>query len=247
MHFTAQEMIPYLAWSDLIEALRLQFQAGCEVPKRHHHSIHVPDNPEATLLLMPAWHTGQRIGVKLVNVFPGNAKIHLPSISADYLLYDGKTGQKLAMMDGAVITSRRTAATAALGAQFLSRPDSETLFLVGAGRVASLVPAALRAVRPIKKVLVWSVSHDSRKRLCDQLTREGFDAHIELDLERGTKSADIISCATLATAPLIKGIWLAPGQHLDLIGSFTPKMRETDDDAMRLADIYIDTQTARRL
>lgn len=244
MHIDSEEMIRHLAWPDLIEALRLQFIAGCEVPERHHHSMQVPGDPDATMLLMPAWQSGERIGVKLVNVFPGNTKVKLPSISADYLLYDGKTGQNLAVMDGALITSRRTAAAAALGAKFLSRDNSETLFLVGAGRVASLVPEAMRTVRPIKKVLVWDLYEESAREAVERFSTEGFDASVELDLERGTISADIISCATLSKEPLIKGAWLSPGQHLDLIGSFTPDMRETDDDAMRIADVYIDIDTA---
>lgn len=244
MQISSEDMIRHLAWPDLIEALRLQFIAGCDVPERHHHSMPVPGGADATMLLIPAWQQGERIGVKLVNVFPGNSKIGLPSISADYLLYDGKTGQNLALMDGAVITSRRTAAAAALGAKFLSREDSETLFLVGAGRVASLVPEAMQSVRPIKRVLVWDLYKESARKACEELKAAGFEAEVELDLEKGAKSADIISCATLATEPLIKGAWLAPGQHLDLIGSFTPEMRETDDDAMRASEVYIDIGTA---
>ncbi|WP_299665659.1 ornithine cyclodeaminase family protein [uncultured Ruegeria sp.] len=244
MHIRSEEMIRHLAWPDLIEALRRQFKAGCEVPERHHHSMQVPGSPDATMLLMPAWQSGERIGVKLVNVFPSNTKVNLPSITADYLLYDGKTGQNLAMMDGAVITSRRTAAAAALGAKFLSRENSETLFLVGAGRVASLVPEAMRTVRPIKKVLVWDLYEESAHKLVDRLSSEGFEARVQLDLESGTRSADIISCATLSKEPLIRGAWLAPGQHLDLIGSFTPDMRETDDEAMRIASVYVDIDTA---
>ncbi len=244
MHINADEMLSYLSWLDLIDALRVQFRDGCEVPTRHHHTVDVPGDASGTILLMPAWQGGNRIGIKIANVFPGNTKAGLPSISADYLLYNAKTGQNLAIMDGALITSRRTAAASALAAQFLSRQDSETLFLVGAGRVASLVPEAMRAVRPIRKVLVWDLFEASAHKACERLTEQGFDARPEFDLEAGTRAADIISCATLATEPLIKGDWLSHGQHLDLIGSFTPEMRETDDDAMRFADVYIDVDTA---
>lgn len=244
MKITAQEMVKHMNWPDLIEALRAQFRAGCQMPERHHHSMQVPGEADATMLLMPAWQPGERIGVKLVNVFPGNTQRNLPSISADYLLYDGKTGQNLAIMDGALITSRRTAAAAALGAEFLSREDSETLFLVGAGRVARLVPQAMSAVRPIKRVMVWALREESAQKTCNELRDEGIDAVVEMDLERGAKAADIVSCATLATEPLIKGEWLSGGQHLDLIGSFTPDMRETDDEAIRRAEVYIDVETA---
>jgi ornithine cyclodeaminase len=238
---TLQEL---LTWPELIEAIRLQFKNGCEVPERHHHTMEAPGQADATMLLMPAWQPGKRIGVKLVNVFPDNTKKGLPSISADYLLYDGQTGQSLATMDGAVLTSRRTAAAAALGAQFLSREDSETLFLVGAGRVATLIPEAMRSVRPIKNVMIWDLSKESAERAAKHLQNLGFNTEVELDLQKGTERADIISCATLAKEPLIKGEWLKPGQHLDLIGSFTPDMRETDDEAMRIADVFVDTDTA---
>ncbi len=244
MQIPAERLIDLLPWPKLIEALKQQFREGCEVPDRHHHAMHVPGEVDATMLLMPAWQPGSRIGVKIVNVFPSNAQLKLPSITADYLLYDGKTGQALATMDGATITSRRTAAAAALGAAYLSRKDSETLFLVGTGRVAALIPDAMRAVRPIKRVLVWNRSKDGAIELCKKLNAAGYDAQPEFDLKAGTEAADIISCATLSKDPLIQGAWLKPGQHLDLIGSFTPEMRETDDEAMQVCDVYIDTDTA---
>ncbi|AUQ60723.1 putative ornithine cyclodeaminase/mu-crystallin family protein (plasmid) [Phaeobacter inhibens] len=244
MRIPSETLQDLLTWPELIEAIRLQFKNGCEVPERHHHTIKTPGQSDATMLLMPAWQPGNRIGIKLVNVFPDNTQKGLPSISADYLLYDGQTGQSLATMDGSVLTSRRTAAASALGARFLSREDSETIFLVGAGRVATLVPEAMRSVRSIKTVLIWDLNREGAERAAKYLRGLGFDANVELDLRKGTEHADIISCATLAKEPLIKGDWLKPGQHLDLIGSFTPNMRETDDDAMRIADVFVDTDTA---
>lgn len=244
MRILDEKLSTYLDWPDLIDALRRQFKAGCVVPDRHHHTIQTPGQSDATILLMPAWQPGDRIGVKLANVFPDNTQHGMPSITADYLLYDGKTGRGLATMNGSIITARRTAAAAALGADFLSRPDSRTLFMVGAGRVAAMVPGALRAIRPIQRVMVWDIRVENAKDLCNRLRESGFDANPELDLRRGTEVADIISCATLSTNPLIEGAWLRSGQHLDLIGSFTPGMRETDDHAMGSSEIYIDTETA---
>lgn len=244
MRIPDDKLVEYLNWPDLIDAVERQFRDGCEVPDRHHHTMKVPGQADATMLLMPAWQPGKRIGVKLVNVFPDNTKRGLPSISADYLLYDGETGRALASMDGSVITARRTAAAAALGAKFISREESQTLFMVGAGRVGSMVPHAIRTVRPIRRVLVWDLKQEAAEALCTELQSAGMDACAELDLRAGVGEADIISCATLSTKPLIEGASLKPGQHLDLIGSFTPEMRETDDDAMRIAEVYIDTSTA---
>lgn len=244
MQISAETLTKVLNWPDLIEALRVQFQKGCVAPPRHHHTMEVPGQADATMLLMPAWQPGQRIGVKLVNVFPDNTSSGLPSISANYFLYDGQTGQALATLDGAILTARRTAAAAALGADYLSRQDAKTLFVVGTGQVASLLAQAIGTIRPIKNVLVWGRSLDKAKAVCAKFQASGFDARPELDLQAGTQAADIISCATLSRTALIKGAWLKPGQHLDLIGSFTPEMRETDNDAMGLARVFIDTETA---
>ncbi|MFT2112077.1 ornithine cyclodeaminase family protein [Marinomonas sp. 2405UD68-3] len=233
-----------LPWPALIDAIRKQFIAGCDVPVRHHHYMETTTASDATLLLMPAFESGEYVGLKIVNVFPDNNAISLPSINADYLLYSGKTGELLAMLDGGILTARRTAAASALAAKFLAKQDASTLFVVGSGRVASLIPEAMRTIRPIRDVKVWDLNKDNAQRLVDKLSERGFNASVELDLEVGTKGADIISCATLSTTPLILGEWLKPGQHLDLIGSFTPSMRETDDTAMSTADVYIDVETA---
>ena len=244
MKIEKAELEHLLPWSGLIDAIDRQFIEGCNVPERHHHSVATDTGNDATMLLMPAFQKGDYIGLKVVNVFPDNGKTGLPAIAADYLLYSGKTGTMLAMMDGGVLTARRTAAVAALGARYLSRKQSRKLFVLGAGRVASLVPGAMRTIRPIEEVKIWNPTEENAATLVKRLKEQGFSASIEYDLQSGVRWADVISCATLATAPLICGNWLQAGQHLDLIGSFTPKMREADDEACRRARIYIDTDTA---
>lgn len=238
------ELEALLPWAELIDAIERQFIEGCEVPPRHHHTIPTTTQQDATLLLMPSYQVGEYLGLKVVNVFPDNTSVGLPSITASYMLYSGKTGELLAMMDGSVLTARRTAAAAALGVKHLSNPDASSLFLVGAGRVAALVPEAFGAVRPIKSVKVWNHTQENAEKLVSDLQQRGFDASLEMDLEAGVKSSDLISCATLSTTPLIKGDWLQSGQHVDLIGSFRPVMRETDDKAMQVSRVFIDTQTA---
>ncbi len=237
-----------LSMKELIEALRTAFINGCTVPERHHHTIPVPGEEAATLLLMPAWQEKHGddgfIGVKLVNVFPGNAKKGLPGLTSSYLLYDSGTGAHLATIDGGTITSRRTVAVSALAASFLAREDANKLFVVGAGRVASLIPDAYRAVRNIKQIKVWDIQQDNAVKLVEQLRGQGIDASVETDLEAGTRWADIISCATLSTAPLIRGDWLQAGVHLDLIGAFTPEMREADDAAVAKSAVFIDADEA---
>jgi len=238
----------HLDYPRLIEALDRGFAQGCVVPMRHHHTIEKSGQPDATLLLMPAWSNEsdevRYLGVKLVTVFPGNTAKGLPGLTSTYVLYDGDTGQHLATLDGGVITARRTVATSALAARYLSREDSRKLLVLGSGRVASLIPEAFRAIRPITEVSVWDINQESAARMVADLRDKGFLASIESDLEAGVRNADIISSATLATSPLIHGEWLSPGTHVDLIGGFTPKMREADSEAVLRAAVYVDTPEA---
>jgi len=228
----------------LIPALGAMFAAGCELPARHVHAVGAPAGGGFNSLIMPAWLPGRCYGVKIVNIAPGNAARGLPGLHASYLLFDGVTGAPLALMAGDEITARRTAAASALAASWLARPDASHLLVVGAGRVARLLPEAYRRVRPIARVSVWARQPDQALALAQALRSQGLAAAATVDLQGAVGAADIVSCATLATAPLIRGRWLRPGSHLDLIGSFTPAMREADDDCFRQAAWYADTEEA---
>lgn len=232
-----------LPFDRLIPALREAFTKGADVPLRHHHFMPQPDGSTATILIMPAWQRAF-VGIKIVTIFPENGRRALPGLFSSYLLCDGDTGQHVALIDGNEITSRRTAGIAALGAAFLAREDARKLLIAGSGRIASLVADAFRAVRPIDKVAVWNVNEAGAARLVFDLRAKGIDAYVAADLERAVGEADIVSCATLAERPIIKGAWLKPGTHLDLIGSFTPFMREADDEVFRRGRIYVDTYDA---
>ncbi|MCU9850342.1 ornithine cyclodeaminase family protein [Defluviimonas sp. WL0024] len=242
--FSAEQTRNMLPFDRLIDALREMFVTGAEAPLRHHHTMPLEGQPDATLLLMPAWNPKGLGGVKVVNVNPGNASRGKPALSSAYMLFDAETGRHLALLDGGEITNRRTVAASALAADYLARKDSRTLLIVGAGRVASNLAYAFRAVRKIDDVIVWDVVPEMAERLVAKLADDGFSASRASDLRAAVEAADIISCATLATEPLVLGEWLKPGQHLDLIGSFTPKMRETDDTAMQRASVFIDTDGA---
>lgn len=232
-----------LPFDRLIPALREAFTAGAHVPLRHHHFMPQPDGSTATILIMPAWQRAF-VGIKIVTIFPENGKRALPGLFSSYLLCDGGTGRHMALIDGNEITSRRTAGIAALGADFLARKEARKLLVCGSGRIASLLADAFRVVRPIEKVAVWNINEAGAARLVFELREKGIDAEVAHDLERAVGDADIVSCATLATTPIIRGAWLKPGTHLDLIGSFTPFMREADDEAFRRADIWLDTYDA---
>ena len=240
-----------LPFDRLIAALRERFAAGCTVPPRHVHQIDSAPGEALTSLLMPAWAidasgTG-RYGVKVINIAPGNAARGLPALHASYLLYDARSGVPLALLDGNELTARRTAAASALAASWLARADAAQLLVVGAGRIASLLPLAYREVRELRhlrRVRVWARQRKQAERLAAVWCAAGLDAAAERDLDAAVAAADIVSCATLATAPIVHGRLLAAGSHLDLIGSFTPQMREADDDALRGAAVYVDSEEA---
>jgi ornithine cyclodeaminase len=239
-HFDAASTAAALPFPALIAALERMFVAGCEVPARHVHQV----GDDLTTLVMPAWQPGRYLGIKTVHVAPGNAARGLPGLFATYQLFDARTGVPLALIDGNEITSRRTVAASALAASRLARPDSTRLLIVGAGRVASLLAPAYGAVLPIADVAIWARDPAAAARLAATLNAEGIAAHVAADLGAAAAQADIVSCATLATAPLIHGAWLRPGTHLDLIGSFTPAMREADDACIAGAQVWIDTGEA---
>lgn len=233
-----------LAFPRLIPALRAAFIEGAETPLRHRHGLAAPGAAEASLLLMPAWQGRTTLGIKIVTVFPENGALGLNAVSSTYLLCDGGTGQHLAVIDGNELTRRRTAAASALAGDYLARKDAQSLLVVGSGHVASMLPAAWAAVRDIGRVLVWNRNVAGAERLVAGLRADGFDAAATTDLEAGVRGSDIISCATLATQPLIHGDWLAPGAHLDMIGGYRPDMREADDAAVTRARVFIDTDAA---
>lgn len=147
----ADEVRHALDWPSTIAALEEMFRAGCEMPVRHHHTVQVPGAADATLLLMPAWSVGAHLGVKVVNVFPGNSKLGLPAVMGLYLLFSATTGALLATMDGSELTARRTAAASALAARYLARKEASRLVVVGAGRMAENCARPFRIARDRKR------------------------------------------------------------------------------------------------
>jgi ornithine cyclodeaminase len=244
MYLNAQQLAEALPWDALIEALSDIFTRTVHSPVRHHHKIEVPGDPAAMLLLMPAWIEGEYLGVKQVNVFPGNNAKGQPGLSSHYLLSCAKTGLPLGQFEGNELTARRTAAASALASRYLSRPDSTRLLMVGAGRMGRYLVSAHRSVRDIEEVLVYDLNIDAAQAFARDISAQGISARaVTLEgLPQAAAAADIISCATLATEPVIRGKWLKPGVHLDLVGSFTPSMREVDDDVAARCTIFVDTR-----
>ncbi|RZL90961.1 MAG: ornithine cyclodeaminase family protein [Variovorax sp.] len=242
-HFDAGATRCALAFTRLIPALHEAFADESVVPARHVHAVEAGAD-RGTVLIMPAWSKAGYLGIKTINIFPGNGARGLPGLHATYVLYDAHTGVPLAMMDGNEITAHRTAAASALGASFLARSNARRLLVLGTGRVARLLPAAHATVRAIDEVKVWNHRPEGAEALAAQWRSEGWNAEAAIDLEAAVRGADVVSCATLATSPLVKGEWLAPGSHLDLIGSFTPQMREADPACFAGARTFVDTDEA---
>ena len=231
-----------LPFPGLIEALRAMFISGCEAPPRHHHDVQVPGEPDGTLLLMPAWLPGRYMGLKQVTVFPGNAVRGLPSIFGSYLLSSAVTGELLAIVDGGELTARRTAAASALAASYLARKDAAVMLMAGTGRLSANLIEAHKAVSPLRKVFIWGRDRAKAAAIARHAETLGLEAVATDDLEGAARQADIISCATLSTEPLIRGAWLKPGAHVDLVGAFKPTMRETDDECVIRATCFVDTR-----
>ncbi len=233
-----------LPFDRLIEALRRTFVTGCHVPPRHSHAVQVAPDKAGTLLLMPAWSQSGYLGVKTVCIYPANGAAGLPGVHATYTLYDAASGVPLAQVDGSELTARRTAAASALAASYLARSQAQALAIVGAGRIAAVLAHAYRAVRPIRRVRVWNRNATRARLLVERLSADGFEAALATDLEQAVRASDIVTCATLSTQPLVRGQWLQPGQHLDLIGAFAPHMRETDDECFRDTSVFVDCAEA---
>ncbi len=212
------------------------------MPQRHHHTVAVPGDADGTLLLMPCWRADDVLGVKVATVFPGNAARGVPSVNGTYLLMSGTTGAIEAVIDGGELTARRTAAASALAARYLARREARRLLVVGTGRLAPLLAQAHAHVRPIDTIWVWGRSAGKAEALAATLARAGYAAEATQDLEAAARQADVISCATLSKSALIKGDWLQPGSHLDLVGAFRADMREADDDALAQAQVFVDTR-----
>lgn len=235
-------------WPALIAALRAAFARNAiTAPPRQTLTIDLPDGQTASLLLMPAWEAGKAIGVKVVTFFPGNAAQGKATINAGYLLFDGADGRMQAVLDGDALTARRTAAATALAADYLARPDARVLLVAGTGQLSEAAALAHSAVRRYDRVLIWGRTTDKAQQIVARLKAQGLAAETCLDLEAGARGADVICTVTASTVPLIRGDWLRPGSHLDLIGAFKPDMRECDTQAIVQAEIFVDSRAGALL
>ena len=242
--FDADEVGRRLPWASLIDAIeRIVVEPGGDAPDRTVHSVPVPAGADASLLLKPGWVMGDVIAVKAVTFFPDNGRVGLATVNAGVLLFSASNGILLGACDGSVLTTRRTAAASAVAAKRLVRHDAARLLVVGTGALSPMVARAHRAVHDYDLIQVWGRNSEAAREVADGLAKDGAVARATDDLDAAVRSADVITCVTGTSTPLIKGVLVQPGTHVDLIGSFTPEMRESDDDVVRRATIFVDTRT----
>jgi ornithine cyclodeaminase len=222
-----------LDWLSLTEALA----AGHRLPRAEIGDTFLYRG-EDTLLSRSAWIDGLGIAVKSATIFPDNRARDLPAVNGGVSLYSDTDGRLEAIVDFHLVTKWKTAGDSLLAARRLARADSRKVLIVGAGTVARSLRAAYGAGFPGAEFMIWNRSNAAAAALA----AEFLDTRMVTDLAEAVAEADIVTSATMAQAPVIRGEWLRPGTHLDLIGAYRPDMREADDRALTRARIFVDSR-----
>lgn len=228
--------------AELVDALADGFGTPIACPDRMHCDL--PGNEGSKLLIMPAWQDREVIGVKVVTVLPENARSGRPTIDGVYIVMDGKTGRVSALLEAPALTALRTAATSALASRYLSRTNATTLVIVGTGALAQHLARTHAAVRRLEEIVIWGRKPAKAQAVAKTLGDLDCEVTVVESLAEAVSRADIISCATSSSEPLILSEWVRAGTHLDFVGSFTPQMLEADPALFRDARLVIDTPTA---
>jgi alanine dehydrogenase len=227
----------------LIEALREAFRdPPCQQPPRH--ALTIPGGRGDRLFLtMPAFGHDGGVVVKLATVYTDNVARGFATIQGAIVVFSAH-GAPIAVLDGAMVTRLRTAAASALASSYLSRPDSAKLTLLGTGALAPWMAAAHATVRQLTRIVVWG---RRAERVAETIaaTRALVAADVRVEaapsLDAAIHDADIVSSATSSSTPLVRGDSVREGTFIDLVGSFSPEKRECDDDAIRVARVFVDT------
>lgn len=224
---------PLLDWLGLVDALA----DGHRLPPATIKDVLLERRTDK-MLSRAAWIDGLGLGVKSVTIFPGNAASGLPSVQGAMLVFNDETGAIEAVIDNGLITKWKTAADSLLGAKLLARPGARKLLIIGAGVVAGSLIEAYSSLIPDLEPTVWARKPEAAKALAARYP----GTRVATDLQAAVQAAEIISTCTMAKEPVFKGAWLQPGQHVDLIGAYTPDMREADDEALTRARIFVDSR-----
>ncbi|MCP4983708.1 MAG: hypothetical protein GY935_24785 [Gammaproteobacteria bacterium] len=192
------------------------------------------------------WQPEKALGAKVISIFPrNNQQREWPSIQAVYILFEGTNGTPIACLDGTALTWIKTATDSALGSKLLSRTNIESLLMIGAGQMAPHLVSAHCQIRPsLKRVHIWNRTLDKAQNLCTQLSATFGDIDFvpTTEIEPRARQADLICSAIGVQQPVIRGEWLKPGTHVDLIGAYRPDMREADDECLRRGSLFVDAR-----
>jgi len=221
-----------LDWVEFTQALA----RGHDLPKAEIGDTFLYRSPD-TLLSRSAWIDGLGLAVKTANIFPGNPAAGKPMINGAVNLYSDSDGALQALVDFHLVTKWKTAGDSLLGALRLANPDAAEVLIVGAGTVGGALIDAFSTGFPKAQIKVWNRTLPKAADLV--ASRPG--TQVAPDLEAAVRAADIIVTATMSSSPVIKGAWLRPGQHLNMIGAYRPDMREADDEALTRSQIYTDS------
>ncbi len=237
--FDAAAVARLCPYDRLVDALALGLREAITSPARMHLD---PPGDGSAFLIMPAWQTGGLIGVKMVSVWPANAKVGKPTVTALYNVFSCADGMPVAVIDGTELTLRRTAAAAALGARLLARKGRLRLAVLGTGALAPEMAQAHASVLDLERITIWGRRTEAAQRVVETLAGRGVAAVVEASLERSVAGADVIIAATSATVPFMEAAWVRPGTHVGLFGAFTPAMAEASPALLAHASLFADTR-----
>ncbi len=235
-----EEADPHLNWTMIADAI----EAGHALEKAHVGDLLLQSGPNA-LLNRGAWIDGLGMALKSMSVFPANAGLPnpMPSIHGGVFLFEDVTGRLEAVVDGILVTKWKTAGDSVLGARLLANREPKTHLMVGAGTVAASIIKAYREVFPsIERFVIWNRTEARAQKLGESLCDLVSGVEVANDLAEACGQADIITTATMSVEPVVKGEWIKPGTHLDLIGAFKPDMREADDAVICKAKVFVDSR-----
>lgn len=235
-HISYDAGVRAMDWSGAVDALR----SGHLLPRPQQGDLLLGPR-DRTLLNRAAYVEGLGFAVKAETCFTENGRRGLPSIQGSLLYFDANDGALLATIESRLVTEFKTAADSVLGAKLLARPDSRHIVIVGAGQMAyTLAKAYIASFPSLERISVWARRHEQARVLANSLQGFGINAFAEYDLAATLKTADIVSCATMAREPLLLGQWICSGTHIDLVGAFTPEMREADDALILRGRVFVD-------
>lgn len=239
----ASEVHQAMNFKELIPAIEQTFAGDHGMPQRNVFCLEKGADHGDAFAVLPAWNS-KAIGVKAFTYFPENAPKGFDSLYSKILMFKRETGEPLALVDGTSVTYWRTAAVSALGSKYLARKNSSRLLVCGTGNLAPYMALAHASVRPITHIDIWGRSLEKAEKVADEIHQNRSDITVTAitDIENSARQADIISCATGASEPLILGNWIKPGTHTDFVGNHAPNRRECDSELITKASVFVDSR-----